>query len=304
MGDKSAIEWTDATWNPVTGCSKVSQGCKFCYAKREWPRLSANKETVYFGREFEDVRVHPERLLVPLNWARPRRIFVNSMSDLFHEDVPFEFIDRVFGVMSVCGQHQFQILTKRPERALEYLTSDQAARHAAWNMCGVAALLENKSSDEQGIVEVHARKVVTGYPPGNVWIGTSVEDQETADQRIPILVKIPARVRYLSIEPLLGEVYLGGRLWVHWVIVGGESGPKARPMASDWVRLIRDQCAAMSVPFFFKQWGEWMPDRLRPNGTDGVPVAWAGTEMVARVGKKRAGRVLDGVTHDHMPVGI
>jgi protein gp37 len=321
MGDKSAIEWTDATWNPVTGCVKVSQGCKNCYAKRDWPRLAGNKATIYAGRKFEDVRCHPERLKVPLLWARPRCIFVNSMSDLFQEDVPFEFIDHVFGVMSVCGQHTFQVLTKRPERALAYLTGDPPARHAAWHMCAVAQLLENDCATLEGSIEVHARNVVPGFPPRNVWIGTSVEDQATADARIPLLMQIPAAVRFLSVEPLLEAVDLAAYVWsrhmdegvierLHWIIVGGESGPRARPMASEWVRTLRDQAFAFGIPFFFKQWGEWVAlDQAEAlfasTSAHHVHVGAEGREEpVYRVGKKRAGRMLDGRTHDAMPDGL
>ncbi len=326
MGDKSSIEWTDATWNPVTGCVKVSQGCKNCYAKREWPRLAGNKASVYAGRKFEDVRVHPERLKQPILWAKPRRIFVNSMSDLFEESVPFAFIDQVFGVMSVCGQHQFQVLTKRPERALEYFRTNPGDRDAAWKMCGVAQLLENGCAPEDGIVEIHTRKLVPGFPPRNVWMGTSVEDQKTADERIPVLLQLPARIRFLSIEPLLAPVDLTGAWWVlshradwketaleriHWIIAGGESGPQARPMASSWVRQIRDQAAALEIPFFFKQWGEWAPADQIP-GFDATTAVQsfrhvhvgAEEEPVFRVRKAMAGRLLDGKTHDGAPPAL
>lgn len=326
MGDKTGIEWTDATWNPVTGCVKVSQGCKFCYAKREWPRLAGNKKSIYAGRKFEDVRVHPERLKQPLLWARPRRIFVNSMSDLFQEGVPFDFIDQCFGVMSVCGQHTFQILTKRPERAVEYFRTNPGERQAAWFTCAVAQLLENKATTEDGAVEVHARKNVPGYPPRNVWIGTSVEDQESADLRVPQLLDVPGRVRFLSIEPLLGPIDFGGDRWINhrdprmherpiervdWIIVGGESGGSGRPMASEWVRTIRDQAAAFEIPFFFKQWGEWAPPAQVPDSdkmlvlhTGDVGVGNGSREVVFKFGTRRTGRLLDGQLHDAMPPAL
>jgi protein gp37 len=320
MGDGSGIEWTDATWNPVTGCVKVSQGCKNCYAKREWPRLAGNSRSIYAGRKFEDVRCHPERLKQPLLWARPRRIFVNSMSDLFQESVPYEFIDQVFGVMSICGQHSFQVLTKRPERALEYLSTNPGHRDSAWKTIGVSHLLEHGAATEDGVVEVHARKLVPGYPPRNVWLGVSVEDQETADARIPLLIQLPSRVRFLSVEPLLGPIDLAGAGWAHprwhetaiervqWMIVGGESGGSARPMASEWVRTLRDQAAEVGIPFFFKQWGEWAPpgqvpesDRMLVMRTQQVDVQNGTLEHQFKFGKRRTGRLLDGRTHDAMP---
>lgn len=299
MADKSKIEWTDATWNIVTGCSKVSQGCKNCYAERGWARLSANPKTVYYGRKFTDVKCHPERLDQPIRWKKPRRIFVNSMSDLFHECVPFDFIADVFWVMRCSKNHVFQILTKRPERMLEFY---DFAKTSFW-------------------------------PLPNVWIGVSVEDQETADERIPLLRDTPAAVRWLSMEPLLGQVDLSSILnqcdrvrcglqddplaaallnqgiasgnadairYIDWVVVGGESGPNARPTHPDWVRSIRDECLAANVPFFFKQWGEWAPREiaLQVYGKDYDP---NNDVEMAKVGKKSAGRLLDGVTWDGMP---
>jgi protein gp37 len=248
---KSAIEWTDATWNPVTGCSKVSPGCKHCYAERMAKRLQAMGNPRY--QNGFQVTVHKDRLEEPLRWKKPRRVFVNSMSDLLHPDIPWHIVDTVVAVMARCHQHTFQVLTKRPERLREHF---------------------------------RPRK----RPLPNVWLGTSCEDQPTAEKRIPHLLGVPAAVRFLSLEPLLGPIdFTDGPLdpastmgtWsmleegINWVIVGGESGPKARPMEADWVRGIRDQCLAAGVPFFFKQWG----------GTN----------------KKRAGRILDGRTWDEFP---
>ncbi len=300
------IEWTDETWNPTTGCSKVSQGCKNCYALREWPRLAANpKATAYFGREFTDVACHPERLDAPLRWTKPRKIFVNSMSDLFHEDVPDDFIDRVFAVMALSPQHTFQILTKRPERMLAYMTHGDG--FGRWGFIDGRA----RQIDQQQ----HGRRFPSGKiligPLPNVWLGVSVEDQAAADERIPLLLKTPAAVRWISAEPLLGAVELtrvclfnGGSMgrfvdalrghqWdesgyegggapladdppgcarLDWVVVGGESGPKARPMHPNWAGSLRDQCAASGVDFFMKQMGglrnkrdslQDLPDDLR-----------------------------------------
>lgn len=262
---KSNIEWTDEVWNPVTGCTKVSQGCKHCYAEREWPRLT-RLVPAYAGRAFSDVRCHPERLDQPLRWRRPRRVFVNSMSDLFHEAVPEDFILSVFVTMAAARQHTFQVLTKRADRMRDLLTRWRNSGLVLREGCGVNLR--------------------------NVWLGVSVEDQRAADERIPLLLETPAAVRWISAEPLLGALDLTriggdqfgwGRLnaldglryvraiqnecgseWqtepinhLDWVVAGGESGPNARPMHPAWVRSLRDQCAAAGVPFLFKQWGEW-----------------------------------------------
>lgn len=241
MSDRSAIEWTDATWNPVTGCNKVSPGCAHCYAETFAERFRGVP-----GHHFEqgfDLKLWPERLEQPLQWSKPRRVFVNSMSDLFHERIPAEYVQRVFDVMRRAPQHEFQVLTKRPERALE-----------------LAPLLPW---------------------PENVWMGVSVENQRWTS-RIDLLRQIPAHVRFLSCEPLLGPLTVDFR-GIHWVIVGGESGPGARPMSAEWASSLRDQCAAADVPFFFKQWGAYdLGGR--------------------RVGKKKAGRELDGRTWNGMPV--
>jgi len=272
----SKIEWTDETWNVCTGCTKVSDGCKHCYVERIWPRLAGNPKHVCHGRKFTDIQRHPERLDQPLHWKRKRMVFVNSMSDLFHEDVSFEFIDEVFAIMAMCQQHTFQILTKRPERMREYTTSER-------------------------IINVK-------WPLPNVWLGVSIEDQQTADERIPLLLQTPAAVRFVSAEPLLGLVDLCYSAFngadslqtmrgIDWVIVGGESGPKARPMNPQWARDLRDQCKAAGVPFFFKQWGEWTPNWLNDN--DGNMIT--GSIWMDRVGKKAAGCLLDGIEHKEMP---
>ena len=240
MADKSAIEWTEATWNPVTGCTEVSPGCAHCYAKTFAERFRGVK-----GHPYEvgfDLTLRPERLTQPLEWRAPRLIFVNSMSDVFHEDVPLEFIAQVFEVMEQATHHTFQVLTKRADR-LESL-----AAQLPW--------------------------------PENIWMGVSVENQRWTS-RIDALRATPALVRFLSCEPLLGPLDLDLRN-IDWVIVGGESGPRARPMQVDWALDIRDQCRLSAVPFFFKQWGA--------HDSEG-----------RRVGKKRAGRLLGGRTWDEMP---
>jgi len=214
MGEKSAIEWTDATWNPVTGCTKVSPGCKFCYAERFAARLQAMGNPRY--RNGFAVTLHPDQLTLPLRWAQPRRIFVNSMSDLFHEGVPEAFIAQVFEVMARAQWHIFQLLTKRAARVAEL------ALRLPW--------------------------------PSNVWQGVSVENARYT-WRIASLQPVPAAMRFLSVEPLLGPIPHLPLEGIDWVIVGGESGPCHRPMDPRWVREIRDQCLAAGVPFFFKQWG-------------------------------------------------
>jgi protein gp37 len=214
MGDKSAIEWTDATWNPVTGCTKVSPGCKHCYAERLARRLQAMGNARY--RNGFAVTLHPDQIDLPLRWREPRRIFVNSMSDLFHEAVPEAFIARVFDVMVRARWHVFQVLTKRAER--------------------LAALSPRLPW------------------PDNVWQGVSVESTRYTS-RIALLQTVPATVRFLSVEPLLGPIPVLPLDGIHWVIVGGESGPRHRPVDPTWVREIRDQCLGTRVPFFFKQWG-------------------------------------------------
>lgn len=233
--EMTTIEWTDATWNPATGCTKVSQGCKNCYAERVFPRVYAKT-----GRKFTDVLCHPDRLDAPLHWRKPRRVFVNSMSDLFHEAVPESFVDEVFGVMVDADHHTYQILTKRPKRMLDYMASRYG--HGGGQL----------------------------RPPSHVWLGVSVEDQETADERIPLLLQTPAAVRFVSAEPLLGpivfdqQVHLERRTKIltgasapriDWVIVGGESSPKARPCNVEWIRSIVQQCKDASVPCFIKQLG-------------------------------------------------
>src|SRR5438128_6379851 len=214
MATSTAIEWTDMTWNPVTGCTKLSPGCKHCYAERMAHRLQAIGMARY--RAGFGLTLHEDVLELPTTWKGPRRVFVNSMSDLFHQDVPLDFIRRVFVTMRRCPQHQFQVLTKRAERLVE-----------------VCADLEWSE---------------------NIWMGVSVENAEYA-YRAELLRRVPAQIRFLSVEPLLGpipDLPLDG---IHWVIVGGESGPGARPMDPEWVEEIYHQCRAAGVPFFFKQWG-------------------------------------------------
>ena len=237
MGTNSPIEWTDATWNPVTGCTKVSPGCKHCYAERMANRLQAMGQKNY--RSGFDVTLQPQMLELPLHWKAPKRIFVNSMSDLFHDDVPLSYIQQVFEVMRKAHWHQFQILTKRAERV------DELSPELEWTP--------------------------------NIWMGVSVESEKYL-YRIDHLRKTPARVKFLSLEPLLGPLPEMNLRGIALAIVGGESGPGARPVDAAWVTDIRDQCVQADVAFFFKQWGG--------------------------VNKKKTGRTLEGRTWDEMPVQI
>ena len=283
----TAIEWTETTWNPVTGCDRISPGCDHCYALRLAGRLKAMGQAKYqrdgdprtSGPGF-GVTCHPAALDEPLRWRKPRLVFVNSMADLFHEDVPDRFIADVFDVMACHGpiaRHTFQVLTKRPKR--------------------MATVLRRWASEEG----------YRGAP--NVWLGTSIENDRYAF-RAGYLRSTPAAVRFLSLEPLLGplpSLFLGG---VDWVIVGGESGPGAWPMHPDWARDIRDRCVAMGIPFFFKQWGAWVTEDQSPLDItlpgEGFNLLREGRRLgpcFYRVGKKAAGRLLDGRTWDEMPRG-
>ena len=272
MAESSKIEWTDATWNPVTGCTMVSAGCTHCYAMglaatrlRHHPsRAGLTRESggrpVWTG----EVRLNEGWLDQPLRWSRPRRIFVCAHGDLFHESVPDDWINRVFAVMALAPQHSFQVLTKRPERARYYFDGHVAPR--IWQAARAMGL------PERAYEAITACGRPTMLPLPHVWLGTSVEDQAAADARIPHLLATPAAVRFVSAEPLLGPVdilpWLGDLLpldarrdprGLDWIICGGESGPGARPMHPDWARDLRDQCKAAAVPFFFKQMARKAP---------------------------------------------
>lgn len=237
MGKQSKIEWTEMTWNPVTGCTKISPGCKHCYAERMAFRLRAMGQTNY-ANGF-DLTLHEDALELPLRWKKPQVVFVNSMSDLFHSDVPVDFIQSVFSIMHQANWHRYQILTKRSDRLLEL------SSHLRW--------------------EPH------------IWMGVSVENGDYV-YRIDDLRQTQAHIKFLSLEPLLGPLSNLNLNGIHWVIVGGESGPSARIMLKSWVIDIRDQCHKKRIPFFFKQWGG--------------------------VNKRRAGRVLENQTWDEMPFGL
>jgi protein gp37 len=348
MAENSKIEWTDATWNPITGCTMVSAGCTNCYAmglaatrlrhhpSREGLTRMTGGRPVWTG----EVRLNEQWLDQPLRWKRGRMIFVCAHGDLFHESVPDEWIDRVFAVMALATQHTFQVLTKRPERAREYLTTPGRVGDVLDACLGY---LDTPGHTKPRMVEDGIQLLTLP----NVWLGTSIEDQATADARTPHLLATPAAVRFVSAEPLLGPVDLSEvaiprpdlrasviwdalRGWggapssLDWVIVGGESGPGARPMHPDWARSLRDQCQAAGVAFHFKQWGEWETSLDRElddpdwredysnNYVDRGKSRWLNLaggrgfhgerfHVMRRVGKKAAGRLLDGRTWDQFP---
>ncbi|MDI6834874.1 MAG: phage Gp37/Gp68 family protein, partial [Rhizobiaceae bacterium] len=412
MADGTKIEWTDATWNPITGCSVVSPGCTNCYAmklagtrlKNHPSRMGLTKDTKAGPVWTGEVRFNAEWLDQPLRWTKPRMIFVCAHGDLFAEGVPDEWIDQVFAVMALCPEHTFQVLTKRPERMREYL--------AEWRQFRVAetALQVGRNLPDSypgWSLDQWKPSVIGGcsqpaiWPLPNVWLGVSVEDQRRAEERIPILLDTPAAIRWISAEPLLGPVDISRwtgtanvtckacrkPFWLHeadpckhkeegagwtlacphcgkcrckpvwteadarcgvpmgppadwidrkigrfdtvhptievkslldWVVVGGESGPGARPMHPDWARSLRDQCAIAGVPFLFKQWGEWAPRRaaehadlvdarksiiVRPDGgvTSGLLAYGTNAWLMDKAGKRRGGRLLDGVEHNGYP---
>lgn len=283
------IEWTEQTWNPIVGCSIVSPGCTNCYAMRMAARIEAMKRSHYDGTTKRvngnpvwtgKVALAPDHILLePLRRKKPTLWFVNSMGDLFHEDAPDAWIDKVFAVMALTPQHTYQVLTKRAERMREYVANaESGSRDGIWRA-------------QFDVKPAHSHPAYF-WPLPNVWLGVSAERQKEADERIPLLMQTPAAVRFISAEPLLGPIDVTYLAWakLDWVICGGESGHGARPMHPDWPRKMRDQCAAAGIPFFFKQWGEWEPG-------DGD---CAGQQFY-KVGKKAAGRTLDGKIHDAMP---
>lgn len=347
MGDKTKIEWTEATWNPLRGCNLVSSGCTNCYAMHQAHRQSGvggayeglTRLTEHGPVWTGEVRLVPELLDLPLRWKKPRRIFVNSMSDLFHEKVPDEFIMRVFEIMAFCTNHVFQLLTKRPQRMVDLL----GEHYGRWFERGVVEMMQRRAADMGWCMDEP-----DNWPLPNIHLGISCEDQESADERIPLLLQTPAAVRWISAEPLLGPVdlvhakaiapadlpyfhaqtplcddpycYRGGNHYprefncrwgkeakglpgLDWVVIGGESGPGARPMHPNWVRSIRDQCQVAGVPFFFKQWGEWVPvGDLKTVQVERANCVFRKAALFFpkldyvfdRLGKKKAGAMLDG----------
>lgn len=353
---KTKIEWATDSWNPLrarnkeTGklgwfCIHASEGCRFCYAEGMNRRLGTGLDYKAQNLALLDLFLDEDMLTAPLHWKKPRQIFVCSMTDLFADFVKDEWIDRMFAVMALCPQHTFIVLTKRPERMREWsLQEGGAFEHG----CRIAAASYLEALECDHAKRIDARSRLAHWPLRNVWLGTSCEDQKTADKRIPHLLATPAAIRFVSYEPALGPVdfenvgsaswksaqlaqdVLRGECWrplepigarIDWLICGGESGPNARPMHPDWARSVRDQCAAAGIPFFHKQNGEFAPGEiagefLKPDktakgfGWNGQRWAEAWSEVdghaddepdVYRVGKKRAGRLLDGVEHNGFP---
>lgn len=362
MAEHSTIEWTDATWNPVTGCAIVSPGCARCYAmklagtrlkhhpSRAGLTVDSKAGPVWNGQ----VRLNEGWLDQPLRWKRPRRIFVCAHGDLFAEAVPDEWIDRVFAVMALAPQHTFQVLTKRASRMRRYLSTRAGDWMIVWpdaNPPGTLPISRHEqrlAMQGKGWPDAIIRPT---FPLANVWLGVSAERQQEADERVPELLATPAAIRFVSAEPLLGPIDLtqvnrgttirggfnclesgsdtiSGTYYempaLDWIIAGGESGDGARPMHPDWARSIRDQCFAAGVPFFFKQWGLWEValdrDRDDPDWradysrkfTDGGRYKWLNLRsgcgfhgerfhVMRNVGKKTAGRLLDGVEHSAFP---
>ncbi|MVA28737.1 phage Gp37/Gp68 family protein [Agrobacterium vitis] len=370
MAENTKIEWTDATWNPITGCSVVSPGCTNCYAmKLAGTRLQHHPSRAGLTKDSKagpvwtgEVRFNEQWLTEPLKWKRPRMIFVCAHGDLFAEGVPDEWIDQVFAVMALAPHHTFQVLTKRPERMRDYLSVHPDILRDRWYRSVPAGKWPVSVSEAYAAIHPHATEEMRAlynrkqplFPLPNVWLGVSVEDQPRAEQRIPILLDTPAAIRWISAEPLLGPIYIPeympNKLWadlkswkqneIDWVVAGGESGRNARPMHPDWARSLRDQCTAAGVPFLFKQWGEWAPvpwklervegetdqsyiDRSeaecsqfavsktgyihemdhKPWSCERVLPQPATHQAIKRLGKKTAGRLLDGVEHNGFPVG-
>ena len=362
MADKTHIEWADATWNPITGCSVVSPGCTNCYAMRlagtrlkHLPSRAGLTQDSKAGPVWNGkVRFNKQGLDQPLRWWRPRRIFVCAHGDLFHPAIPDEWIDQAFAVMALAPQHVFIVLTKRGARMRYWFRRERG--HTAPAECLAELYLDEHPQiaerwplDKERAIGVGLR----GWPLPNVWLGVSVEDHERADERIPDLLATPAAVRFISAEPLLGPLdlgsyllsvrgkhdqrvrlpmldseegraprqgYLGEAIGLDWVIAGGESGPNARPMHPDWARSLRDQCIAARVPFFFKQWGEWLagenlgwPLARWQDGQEGKHdspdhIEWRHFTtpgeygaFTIRVGKRAAGRLLDGHEWSEFP---
>lgn len=309
MGRETGIEWTDSTWNPIRGCSRVSEGCRNCYAESVAARFSGAGQAYERLAEFRVIgqgtpeeRVEPhwtgkvkffdKHLEDPLRWRAPRKIFVNSMSDLFHESVEDDWLIQIFAVMQACPQHTFQILTKRPLRMFSWMTEENG---------DLVSLAGAELASQKGWCHAHEDGP---WPLKNVWLGVSVEDQHTANVRLPLLAQTRAAARFVSYEPAIGPVDFGVALpkqeWrcsIEWVICGGESGQLARPMHPEWARSARRFCTDYQIPFFFKQWGEFLP--AMQDGRNKTELNCSDEPL--RVGKKKAGAVLDGVEWKEFP---
>jgi protein gp37 len=297
-----AIAWTDATWNPLAGCTRKSAACRHCYAEAS---TAASSQPGMWGHGYAEltpsgpawtgkIDLLEERLALPLSWDAPRRIFVNSASDLFHESLPTEAIDRVFAIMALAPQHRFQVLTKRPKTMQPYMADPATSSRIAQAMAEIAG-------------DSTPPKIVA-WPPSNVWLGVTAENQKEADRRIPLLLATPAAVRWIAAEPLLEGLDLKIGSWLRegpessgprldWIVAGGETGAEAQPCHPDWARALRDQCAKSGTPFFWHQWGEHAPAA----GVDAAPAQELGKMTFARIGEAASPRLLDGLLHEEFP---
>lgn len=286
MSKETNIKWTESTWNPITGCSKVSAGCKNCYALRDWPKLASKENSVYFNRKFTDIMAHTERFDQPIRWKKPRKIFVNSMSDLFHESLDFDIIDKVFMSMIVANWHTYQVLTKRPEIMVNYLNERlPTIKEKMKNLKDYFTEEQFKMHPELKNFDVESISI----PFEHIWLGTSVEDKKSAAIRLPLLkdVKNYSKVAWVSAEPVV-EAYSIKDYFenIDWFVLGGESGPKARVMKEEWVKSFIKECSDYNIPFLFKQWGEFAP----VNG------------IMTKIGVDAAGDLIDGINYAQYPV--
>jgi protein gp37 len=324
MGDRSKIEWTDASWNPIRGCARVSEGCRNCYAERLAARfngpgqpyegLAVLKEikheplkSTFEPRWTGAIRILDDKMNLPFRWKSPRRIFVNSMSDLFYEPIPRSLIDNIFAVMALCERHSFQVLTKRVRRMCDYTNSMSTLTPSDSLVARVARRAEIRAKTAgEDVSSPYFDMWLEDWPLKNIWLGASAENQETYDARRRDLENTNAAVIWWSLEPLLGPIRLNlsqsARL-PNWIVVGGESGPGARAMHPDWVRRIRDDCVKHHIPFFFKQWGEWIAiDQVKTSfDASHIPRSYVGQLMVWRVGKHNTTRTLDGYDWSEYP---
>ncbi len=285
MSKNTDIKWTESTWNPITGCTKISAGCKNCYALRDWEKLSKKEGSVYWNRNFNDIAFHDERLDQPLRWSKSRKIFVNSMSDLFHEKLDFTVIDKIFLSMMLANWHTYQVLTKRPDIMVNYLEERMPFLIDAFND---KTILNHLFPSYKKII---ANSGDIKAPFHHIWLGVSIEDKKAAAERLPLMKKITkySEVAWISAEPLLEPYSLKGfEHEIDWLVLGGESGPNARIMQEDWVKHFVNECETLNIPFLFKQWGEFAPI----NG------------VMTKIGVSIAGDLVDGQNFNAYPKKI
>ena len=309
----SKIEWThrpgtkSEVWNPTTGCDKVSQGCKNCYAEVMHKRLRGMGQKKYQHKFLGELWMHEDELMKPLTWKKPRTVFVDSMSDLFHKDVTWNFLDKVFAVMVLTPHNTYQILTKRAEEMSLYFAQGKERLVERWEHATYELGLTDKNDDPDSPACHVFNLCEDQWPRPNIWLGVSAENQETLNERLPFLLSVDAHIRFVSYEPALGPIQLLDAVKsltdirkLSWLIAGAESGSKARPSHPDWFRSVRDQCKDAGVSFFFKQWGEWWPG-LRGRLYRAKTIDYTDGQQMVKVGKKESGNLLDGVQHLEYP---